>query len=1170
MTKGFAFISIIALISYVFLFLTFTAAKKNRLIRIFMMVLVLMILWTGGSFCMRAMMWPGITFWYNVSIFGLTVAPYGFFLFSQEFIGVHTPFWSKMWIILACIANGFNILTGALLAPPELVTMSDGSISFIYHTTWKVLFLYGVTFGVSAHMFYLLWKQGKQDEMIRRQFMPIVLGILLLYAGNIIIFLPVFRGFPFDILAGIVMVCCLFYVLYARRMFKLTLLVSKGSCYVIAALSSTIIFSNMVFPLRRFLVERIPSYSKYDVLIVSMIFLVATVVIYQLLKHLIDKIFIREEIARSEILKEFSSEVSKSLKINEILDAMVQVIQKTIGVKRVYVCLINNPGDKYQVTYSTSPLDKRSYFFKVDNPIISWLKKNNSYLLIKDFRRTVAYKSMWETEKRLIQDLEIECIVPLMDDVQLVGFVMVTGKEKNNSFSYDDLNFLDSIKSISSIAVKNSHLYEKVYMEARIDELTGLLNRKYFYEILESEMERSRFGALSLILISVDDFKLYNQLYGTKEGDNALQQVSVVMEACVGENGHVARYNGKEFAVILPQHDVLAAQTMANNIRNQIMEINKQQHDRLYRQKVLTVSAGICAFPYAASSIRELMDNADLALYQAKRTGKNKVVVYSVGNAGGDQDGQETEGTGYREGIYSEYASTIFALTAAIDTKDHYTFNHSNNVADYATQFARAYGLNDESVAIIHEAALLHDIGKIGIPEHILNKPGRLETAEYETMKQHVENSIGIIRHLPSLDYVIPAVIGHHERWDGNGYPEGLSGESIPLLSRIISVVDAYDAMTNDRSYRTAMTPEKAQEELKRCAGSQFDPSVVSAFLQMLQEEPERFAPEKKTAPDTDSGHKPELPAAAVIAGSSDQPVNTFRMVYTRYIIDEQQKILDVDDEFESITGYSRKDVWDRNMFQKDLLPPEDQCTYQSIVAEELQKNAMAYLEHRLQRKDGTVLQVYCFGRQYFDSAERTGKAEIIVADAGNTVAARLMAENARNRAQNRLEHWKNTYRRDSLTGLLTHAAFQNDVENELLSHSSRLLFLMLDLDHFKEFNDAYGHQAGDNLLVQLAQSLEAALRKDDLAGRMGGDEYAAALFFEEEMPDEAITERALQIFDKIHLSLRMKGFQISCSIGAVISGSHDTFTDLYAKADKALYRSKDDGRCRLTFHKEP
>ena len=835
MTSGYAFISIIALISYLFLFLTFIAAKKNRLISEFMLILITMILWTGGSFLMRAQLWPGVKFWYDISVLGLTLCPYVSLLFAVDFANIHIGIWRRIWFILAVVANAFNILTGSLLAAPEVVVAANGSVAFIYETTWKVIFLYGVTFGASVHMFWLLWRHGKKDEMLKRQMMPIELGLLIMYAGNVLIFLPPFVGVPVDIMTGIVNVFCLVYALYARRMFRLTLLASKGSCYLIAGVCSLAIFSNIIFPLRKFIHRMFPSFVEYDILAVSVVFMVATIVIYTLMKLLIDKLFIRDELARAEILKDFSFAVSKSLKINEILDVMVHVIQTTIGVKKVYVCLINNNGDQYQVTYSTSPLDKRSYALKADNPIVLWLKHHTSYLLMKDFRRTVAYKSMWETEKQLLKMLEIECIVPLKDENQLVGFVMITEKEKRAFLNADDLAFLDSVSSISSIAVKNSHLYEKVYMEARIDELTGLLNRKYFYETLEEEVEKNKYLSISLLMVSIDDFKLYNQLYGAEEGDIALKNVATVLRACVGENGYVARYSGKEFAVILPQFDVLAAKNLANNIRQQVMDINKQNRGQMYRQKVLTVSVGICAIPYAASNMKQLLDNADMALYQAKHSGKNKVMIYSIGEVEEAHTNQMDGGTGYREGIYSEYASTIYALTAAIDTKDHYTFRHSKNVADYATKLATAYGLNKESVAIIEEAALLHDIGKIGIPEHILNKPGRLSAEEYEVMKQHVENSIGIIRHLPSLDYVIPAVIGHHERWDGRGYPRRISGEDIPLSARILCIADSFDAMVSKRSYKDAYNTEHALNVVRSEIGRQFDPQLAELFITLVE-----------------------------------------------------------------------------------------------------------------------------------------------------------------------------------------------------------------------------------------------------------------------------------------------------------------------------------------------
>lgn len=187
-----------------------------------------------------------------------------------------------------------------------------------------------------------------------------------------------------------------------------------------------------------------------------------------------------------------------------------------------------------------------------------------------------------------------------------------------------------------------------------------------------------------------------------------------------------------------------------------------------------------------------------------------------------------------RAHIYQEYESTIYALTAAIDAKDHYTFSHSTNVAYYATALATALGMNEDMVEIIRQAALLHDVGKIGIPEYVLNKADKLTDDEYETIKGHVEASIDIIRHLPSLDYVIPAVIGHHERYDGKGYPRRIAGEDIPLTARILCVADSFDAMTSKRCYKKAFPLNVAREKLLQDAGKQFDPDLVYKFVECL------------------------------------------------------------------------------------------------------------------------------------------------------------------------------------------------------------------------------------------------------------------------------------------------------------------------------------------------
>ena len=234
------------------------------------------------------------------------------------------------------------------------------------------------------------------------------------------------------------------------------------------------------------------------------------------------------------------------------------------------------------------------------------------------------------------------------------------------------------------------------------------------------------------------------------------------------------------------------------------------------------------------------MDNADLAAYNAKQGGKDQIVVFRGASDLVPQHlAERTDAIVDRiergDGEYRTALSMISALTAAIDAKDHYTYAHSKNVARYAANLAVAAGLNDDQVRTIYAAGLLHDIGKISVPETILQKTGKLSDEEYQIMKGHVNNSIEMIRHLPEIDYLVPAVLGHHERWDGKGYPRGIAGEEIPVSARCLAIADVFDAMTTDRPYRKGLPLEYAVREIETGAGSQFDPQLARTFARLLR-----------------------------------------------------------------------------------------------------------------------------------------------------------------------------------------------------------------------------------------------------------------------------------------------------------------------------------------------
>ena len=831
--SSYVFISLSALYFYVFFLVVFLPAKKNRLIVNFMMVLITMILWTGGSLLMRIQFPPTYRLWYHVSLAGIWMLPYAYLCFIREFCCITKKSGCRVWGILLAAGTVINCLTEWFLPAPEMVGRGT-DVSFVYHMGWQVCIMYGLCAGAVVYMFLMVRKARKRDPERAGKLNALLFGIVILLLGNVGI--SVFNNFPLDILAGLFNAVIMFYSLYSLRLFTLTAIGSMAGCYVLAIGISVMAFYNLAQTMNDYIQRKIPFLDSVSVMVVVVITIAATWVIYLMMKMLFDRIFIGEEASRTEQLSQYTTAVSSSLRMNEIFQAMISMLETTLGIKKAYICLGDEDG-RYPMVYSSSPLDDRNFSMSPDHPLVEIMKREGDCLLLRDFKRTVEYKSLWEEEKSQLEKMKVECFMPLKDSSELVGVVFLGPKEgkkgRRERLSNEDLSFLRSIQSVSCIAVKNSRMYEKTYREACTDRLTGLLNREYFLKRVDECYERCKNTSLALMIISVDDFKLYNQLYGEREGDEALRHIAHIVRGTVGESGYAARYSGKEFAAVLPDYDIFSARNLAENISIQINDINRQRGEVDKYLRALTVSCGICAIPYAATSVKELIRGGEMAVYQVKKTGKNGIIVYS------DQFVSEKSGILERErhrSKYQEYAPTIYALTAAIDAKDHYTFQHSKNVAYYGEALAREAGGSEDFQEIVKEAGLLHDIGKIGIPENILNKQGQLTAEEYEVIKNHVASSVEIIRHLPMMDYVIPAVIGHHERYDGKGYPRRIAGNDIPLAARILCIVDSFDAMVSKRCYKHQIPVSEAMEELERGAGTQFDPELVPMFCRMIRE----------------------------------------------------------------------------------------------------------------------------------------------------------------------------------------------------------------------------------------------------------------------------------------------------------------------------------------------
>ena len=319
----------------------------------------------------------------------------------------------------------------------------------------------------------------------------------------------------------------------------------------------------------------------------------------------------------------------------------------------------------------------------------------------------------------------------------------------------------------------------------------------------------------------------------------------------------------------------------------------------------------------------------------------------------------------------SHHSQTLTSLIRALEESDSDTEAHVQRTQRMGETLARRMGFNDAQIADLKLLCLLHDIGKVGIPLEILNKPGKLNSREWEVMKTHAEKGYQIAMSSDELRSIAPMIRSHHERWDGTGYPERLAGQNIPLLSRMIAIVDAYDSMVNDRAYRKGLEPAQAQEEIRRNAGTQFDPILAEQFLKMLEENPEIAKGEK-------TGGEEIHQLITEVMNTEDDTGTTRPVDCSRYLLDINETIIDVDDRFEEITGYSRQNAV-RKLNQFDLVPEEDRSYYMMQVNNQFARGDYAYLEHNLQRKDGEVIRVICYGKRYFDSAAKAYQSEILI-----------------------------------------------------------------------------------------------------------------------------------------------------------------------------------------------
>lgn len=366
------------------------------------------------------------------------------------------------------------------------------------------------------------------------------------------------------------------------------------------------------------------------------------------------------------------------------------------------------------------------------------------------------------------------------------------------------------------------HLKESVNRDA----LTGLFNHRYFHQYMREIIAKEPTEQQYLFVADIDYFKVYNDTLGHQKGDRVLKKIAALALESLPGGSLVFRYGGEEFAVIVTANSENEAVDIANRLRVHIADYHFEGEELMPGRNV-TVSVGISERRGATDTVADWIERADNALYKAKFFRKNRVQLYTSVFERFDHLDQIDD---------DERIISIKTLLSVINSRDRYTYNHTDRVVHYCEIFSKHARLSEEDNRLLLYSAYLHDIGKINIPQEILISEKPLTDEQWAQMKQHPGDGAEIVKKIKNFERVAEIVRQHHEKYDGTGYPNGLKGNELSQLARILTLADSFDAMTAKRPYQKVKTFEEAFAEIRRCKGTQFDPAIAEVFISAINE----------------------------------------------------------------------------------------------------------------------------------------------------------------------------------------------------------------------------------------------------------------------------------------------------------------------------------------------
>jgi diguanylate cyclase (GGDEF)-like protein/putative nucleotidyltransferase with HDIG domain len=821
-----AIIPLVSFLLFAILAIVVLRQDKRRINRIFALFLIASSIWSFTSFMLHLNLYPQYALLWNeilaATLVWVVVSYYHFVRAYNNRPGGLALYlgYGAVFTVLALALNGYLI---------EYALVING---VLYHGVGASLYIIGgisAGFLISATLGLINRYRRSIDAVDRNRTMYLVIGSVIVIVSTYITNLtPAISGLPIDHVGNMINAGVIAYAITKYQLLNVRFVARKVLAYAILVAGIGGIYTGLLLLGQRYL----PSQPVY----VPLVYNIGVVIFLAFLtRPLLRKI--EDWVYRSfhwgtyryrRALIDFSERMGHVINLDELANEMLTAMTKALYLKQAKLLFQDYSSGDFATKFTypkvaAEELDKEIKF-SLDNPVVTWLNKNGEPITTESIDNMPEFKGLWKPEEEQIVTSKLGLLCPIKSRNRLIGIIALGKKETASIYSHEDLELVMSMAKQASNIIENAQLYSQAVTRANTDGLTGLYNHRHFHERLDHEIARgSRFGTtFSLIMLDIDLFKAYNDIHGHLAGDEILRRIAVCIQTSIRSLDIAFRYGGEEFAIILPEARLDDAHKVAERIRKTIASRTS------FKAPPITASLGVANWPIDGVMKAEIISCADAALYRAKQTGRNRTCLSS------DVVKPATPLVSVELEARSRALSIIYALAATVDAKDHYTYGHSKKVSDYAVAVGEAMGLPQDRIDIVRAAGLLHDIGKVGIPDSILNKKGTLNDEEWGLIKDHPKLGVEILRHVIDLVNCLPVILHHHERFDGTGYPSGLKGDNIPLEARILAVADAFDAITSPRPYREQLSSQEALEELKRCIGSQFDPKVLEVFFKVV------------------------------------------------------------------------------------------------------------------------------------------------------------------------------------------------------------------------------------------------------------------------------------------------------------------------------------------------